>query len=70
MGTSDPAVSQWKCKEEVDINLSSSCHEDMQEGDFYSCTKYHQLHTAATLLPGIETLVSIEEGVGWAPEAV
>jgi hypothetical protein len=25
---------------------------------------------ATTLLPGIETLVSIEERVGWAPEAV
>jgi len=30
----------------------------------------HQLHTAATLLPGVETLVSIEGEVGWAPEAV
>jgi len=50
--------------------VSAAYHEDMQGGDFYSCTKCHQLHTAVTLLPGKETSVSIEEKVGWAPEAI
>lgn len=34
--------------------MSSAYHEDMQGGDFYSCTKCRQLHTAVTLLPGKE----------------